>query len=110
MNLKTKTNMASRSGRDLFADVNAAILPHIRSLCSRWLPNGRVEGVEYVALNPTRVDRNLGSFRINLRTSRWADFATNDRGGDLISFYAYIHGMRQIDAAKELANQFGVAV
>jgi putative DNA primase/helicase len=66
------------------------------------LPNGKREGNEFVALNPTREDKNLGSFRININSWKWADFATNDRGSDIISLYAYIKGINQLAAAKEL--------
>ena len=48
-----------------FARVNAAALSRLPALLALWLPNGRREGIEYVALNPCRDDRALGSFRIN---------------------------------------------
>ena len=64
-----------------FDCINRAALGILPALLSRWLPNGRREGREYVARNPRRTDRTLGSFKINLRTGRWADFATGDRGG-----------------------------
>ena len=54
--------------------------------CSSLVPHGRRLGSEWIARNPTRADRHLGSFKINLRTGRWADFATGDAGGDLIHF------------------------
>ena len=43
--------------------------------------------------NPTRADRRPGSFSVNTRTGRWADFATGDRGGDVVSLAAYLHGL-----------------
>jgi len=49
-----------------FKALNRAALPHLRTILERWLPGGRVMGQDYVALNPRRVDRNLGSFRISL--------------------------------------------
>jgi hypothetical protein len=73
-------------------------------ILGRWLPRGRRQGLEYIALNPTRLDRRLGSFRINLHTGRWADFATGDRGGDVISLAAYLFGLSQIEAASKLAD------
>jgi hypothetical protein len=78
------------------------------ALLARWLPDGHREGVEYVALNPTRHDRHLGSFRINTRTGRWADFATGDRGGDPISLAAYLSDLKQCEAAEKLASMLGV--
>ena len=84
-----------------------AVLP---SLLARWLPRGRTEGLEYVALNPTRPDRHLGSFRINLRTGRWSDFATGDKGGDPVSLAAYLSRLSQRKAAEKLAGMLGIEV
>ena len=66
------------------------------------------EGGEYVARNPTRHDRRPGSFKVNLRTGRWADFATGDRGGDPVSLAAYLFGLTQAEAARRLADMLGV--
>jgi hypothetical protein len=68
------------------------------------LPGGKVIGAEYVVRNPKRDDRRPGSFRINLRTGRWADFATDDRGGDLISLVAWRLDLTQANAARWLAD------
>lgn len=76
-------------------------------LCRRWLPDGRRSGSEWVARNPRRTDRALGSFSINLRTGRWADFATGDAGGDLISLRAYIDGATQGQALRRVAEEMG---
>jgi hypothetical protein len=80
-----------------FAAVNRTALAILQSLLERWLPNGRAVGDEYVALNPRRSDQHLGSFRVNLRTGRWADFAiTGVRGGDPVSLAAYLAGIGQL--------------
>ena len=93
-----------------FAAINAAALAVLPGLLDRWLPDGRVEaGREYVARNPRRDDRRLGSFKINLHTGRWADFATGDKGGDVISLAAYLADIRQIEAARELAAMLGIS-
>jgi hypothetical protein len=67
-------------------------------------------GHEYVALNPRRVDRNPGSFRVNMRTGRWADFATDACGGDAISLAAYLGGLSQVEAARRAAAMLGIEV
>jgi hypothetical protein len=72
------------------------------------LPDGRLEGREWVARNPRRVDRTPGSFRANIHSCRWADFATNDKGGDLISLVAYLFDLRQGAAARRLADMLGL--
>ena len=92
-----------------FGRVNAAALTVLPSLLERWLPDGRKQGAEWVARNPMRSDRRPGSFSVNTRTGRWADFATGDRGGDVVSLAAYLHGLRQAEAARKLADMLGLA-
>jgi hypothetical protein len=66
-----------------FDEVNARALPLLPSLLRHWLPDGKLNGSEYTARNPMRADRKTGSFKINVRTGRWSDFATGDKGGEL---------------------------
>jgi hypothetical protein len=40
--------------------------------------SGHKEGHYLVALNPTRADRTIGSFKINLNTGMWKDFSTGE--------------------------------
>ena len=89
--------------------INAAALAALPMLCARWIPGGKRIGREYVARNPTRADRRAGSFKVNLQTGRWADFATGDKGGDAISLAAYLFGLRQSDAARRLADALGIS-
>jgi hypothetical protein len=91
-----------------FQRINAAALAVLPALLARWLPNGHRRGHEWVALNPRRADRHLGSFSINMRTGCWADFATGDRGGDLVSLAAYLAGTSQVDAAMRLSRMLGM--
>ena len=65
---------------------------YLPSLVRTWAPDGKMCGHEWQALNPTRPDKNPGSFSVNTRTGRWADFATGDKGGDPVSLAAYIFG------------------
>jgi hypothetical protein len=91
-----------------FRVINAAALAVLPALLARWLPDGRREGDEYLARNPRRQDRHLGSFKINLTCGAWADFATSDRGGDVVSLAAYLAGTSQGGAARELARMLGL--
>ena len=88
--------------RNIFDSANNMLRPNIGAVVVGLLPSGRREGQEYVALNPTRQDNNLGSFRINLNTGQWQDFATGDGGWDIVSLYAYLSGISQYQAAREL--------
>ncbi len=91
-----------------FERVNQAAEANILEILRRWLPDGRIEGNEYVARNPRRLDRRLGSFKVNIHTGKWGDFATGDAGGDLVSLAAYLAGTTQGEAARELAAMLGV--
>jgi hypothetical protein len=91
-----------------FRRIADAAAQHADAIVQRWLPDGRREGTEWVALNPTRSDSRKGSFKVNLKSGRWGDFATGDRGGDLISLAAYIFRLDQGEAAKRVADMVGV--
>lgn len=91
-----------------FGRVASAALSHAPTLVGRWLPDGRREAAEWVALNPRRADHKRGSFKVNLVTGKWGDFASGDRGGDLISLAAFIFQISQLEAARKLASAIGI--
>jgi len=92
-----------------FAAINRAALADLPALVRRWLPDGHVEGgKEWAARNPRRADKRPGSFKVNLKTGKWADFATGDKGGDVISLAAYVANVSQGEAARHLADMLGV--
>ena len=94
-----------------FDAVNAAALACFPVLLARWLPDGFRRGNEWIAKNPRRVDRRPGSFSVNLKTGRWADFALSDaKGGDPVSLAAYLFEISQADAARKLAQMLRVAL
>ena len=102
---------AARSQREPQLDfdaINHAALAALPSLLRRWLPDGVARGVEYIARNPRRADRRPGSFSISLRTGKWSDFATGDKGGDVVSLAAYLAGTGQAEAARALADMLGL--
>jgi putative DNA primase/helicase len=94
-----------------FPALAAAALEHIETLLEQWLPGGEVRGHDYVVRNPTRADSNMGSFSVSLLDGRWLDFATEDKGGDLISLYAYLNqSASQREAAHIVAEAIGESV
>lgn len=97
--------------RPSFADVKTAALKDIDRVLSHWLPNGkRVDGgKEYTAPNPTRSDKRAGSLKINLSKGTWADFATGDKGGDLIDLVRYLDGGTDVEACNKLAYLLNVS-
>jgi hypothetical protein len=96
-----------------FREVNAAALACLGPVLWRLAPDGKVVAGEYVALNPRRADRRPGSFKVRFlgpRAGVWIDFATGDRGGDVISLCAYLEGVSQAEAAHRLARMLGLEV
>jgi hypothetical protein len=97
------------SGRVDFESINRAALQQLPNLCRRWLKDGRVCGHEYIARNPRRRDEHVGSFKVNLISGRWADFAIMGiGGGDPVSLAAYLADCSQIEAARQLRNMLGI--
>lgn len=88
--------------------IASSALSSIDRVLDRWAPGGKRQGHEYVTLNPTRSDSKPGSFSINLDSGAWADFATDDKGGDLVALVAYIEGIKQGAAADLLAEFLGI--
>jgi hypothetical protein len=91
-----------------FERINAAALCSGRALMQQLIPGGSFRSLEYVVRNPARDDKNLGSFKINYRTGRWADFAIGAKGGDIISCYAYARDLDQSEAARQIAEILGI--
>lgn len=91
-----------------FRHIADSALASAEMVVQRWLPNGRREGREWVAINPTRSDGKKGSFKINLKTGCWSDFATGSAGGDIVSLAAYLHNLKQGEAAIRVAAMLGI--
>lgn len=96
------------SERINFHSINRAALSALPAILARLLPGGKIIAGEYVVKNPLRSDRHAGSFKISLRTGRWADFAADGRGGDVASLIAYVENKTQYEAARLLAGMLGL--
>jgi AAA domain-containing protein/uncharacterized protein DUF6371 len=92
-----------------FDAISAAALANAPSLLADWFPHGRKRGLEF----------KIGSIRgepgeslsVNLNTGAWADFASDERGGDLIDLRAAMsHGGDKGAAGRELAKILGISV
>ena len=86
-----------------FEIVNRDLLGQCPGLLSNWLPGGKVIAGEYCCSN--LMGGGGQSLKINLNSGKWCDFATEQKGTDLISLYAAINGWSQGDALKHLIGQ-----
>jgi putative DNA primase/helicase len=83
-----------------------ALLDHIDTLVPDWLRGGTRRGHEWVCGSLT--GEPGGSFSVCLsgaKAGQWADFNTDDKGGDLVSLYAAIHNINNAEAAVRLARE-----
>ncbi len=86
--------------------VGRAALSACPGLLHRWFPAGRINGREFVVGN-LRGEKG-DSLSINIDTGRWADFAGDARGGDLISLYAAMHRLGQGEAIRAIAEDMAL--
>lgn len=92
-----------------FRRVAEAAAARSDEILRQWLPDGRREANEWTSRNPNRADGRAGSFKVNLKTGLWADFATGDGGRDLIALAAYLFNLRQDEAARRVADMLGIS-
>ena len=90
-----------------FQSTNQSAIARLRELLPELLPGGHIHGNEYrcgdLAGNPGH------SFSMNLESGAWADFATEDKGGDPVSLVAAVLGISQTEAARHLIELMGTA-
>lgn len=91
-----------------FGGLNRHLLQRAEELLSDWFPQGKLRGREYCV-------GNLGgssgdSLKINIDTGKWADFASDVRGLDLISLYAKLNNYKNSKAAERLASRYSFNV
>jgi putative DNA primase/helicase len=90
-----------------FDQIQVATLAVAERLLHEWFPRGKRAGREFKIGN---IQGDSGeSLSVNLATGRWADFAGECSGHDLIDLRAAMrHGGNRIAAARELAETLGV--
>lgn len=89
-----------------FAELADALLARADQLVPAWLPGGVQRGHEYVCGSLS--GGSGSSCSVNLTTGQWADFAGEEKGNDLVSLYAAIHGLTMGKAAVQVAREEGL--
>lgn len=89
-----------------FAELADALLARVDQLVPAWLPGGLQRGHEYACGSLS--GGSGSSCSVNLTTGRWADFAADEKGNDLVSLYAAIHGLTMGKAAVQVAREEGL--
>jgi hypothetical protein len=86
-----------------FEALGRALLDRASTLVPAWLPGGAQRGHEYICGGVQGGKGN--SCAVNLTTGKWADFASEDRGNDLVSLYAACYGLSMGKAALQVARE-----
>lgn len=91
-------------------EIANALRADILNLCHAIGLQGKTDGNDFVAYNPTRADKHLGSFRICIRGAKqgiWAEFASGERGDplDLINYCLFRNQTNKHEAI-EWAKQY----
>jgi putative DNA primase/helicase len=89
-----------------FRELAEALLARAEQLVPAWLPGGTKRGHEYACASVSGGEGT--SCSVNLVTGAWADFATGEQGGDLLSLYAAAHGLSMGKAALQVARDEGL--
>lgn len=77
------------------ADIKVLLQANVASLAAELAPDGKRSGAYWIARNPTRADKNAGSFYIWISggaPGAWRDDATGDKG-DVFDLIAYVEGL-----------------
>lgn len=95
-----------------FAALAKALLDRAHTLLPKWLPGGEFidGGREYRVHSVWRAEKtaSLSVCVIGDKAGIWADFGGDDKGSDLISLYAAIHGLTGGLAAVQVAREEGL--
>lgn len=102
--------MQSNRGLD-FKGLNEVLLTFVGELLLAWLPGGNMISSDEFACADLQGGSSRrgsgGSLRVNIKTGKWADFATGEKGTDLISLYQAITGQDMKQAFNELKRIAG---
>lgn len=88
-----------------FEKTRAEITPYIETLIERWLSAGKRNGRYWMV--GSLMNEPGESLAVDLQNGIWKDYATGEKGGDLISLWAAMHRIEQLEAAKQVLEQIG---
>ena len=74
-------------------------MPHKRPRAGGWCDGG---------LCPFHDDRRAGSFRVNFESGAYTCYSCGAKGGDVVAFEAALAQAAPIDAARVIANEWGI--
>lgn len=86
-----------------------ALLAQIDTLVPMWLPGGKRVAGEWVCADLSGGEGSSTSVCLQGKNAgRWGDFSSDEKGNDLVSLYAAIHGLDMGKAAVAVARENGL--
>ncbi len=88
-----------------------SLIPYAAQICSDCLPGGRIVGHEYHTQNlqggfhQVKPGQTGNSLRVNVHKGIWSDFASSEKGGDLLNLIAATRTGGVIGKAMVLARE-----
>ncbi len=99
------THIKTKPKKYDFKGLESSLMTKVGQVLSYLLPNGLIKGSEYVCGD---IYGSKGkSFRFNLSTAKWADFAGSVSGVGIIALCAACKNIKQSEAYIELFEKFG---
>ncbi len=93
--------MTKSDSKTSFKEIKDRANPWLVAILEALAQDGQIQGNEYLLHNPHRQDGSLGSFKFNIESGLWADFAADGASGsDIISLVAYLHAIEPHEAAR----------
>lgn len=94
-------------------EIANALRADVLNLCHAIGLQGKLEHNDFVAYNPTRADKHLGSFRICVRGAKqgvWCEFASSERGDpiDLINYCLFGNSSNKHEAIEWAKGFLGI--
>lgn len=84
--------------------VNAAAIPHLESICKRWLPEGSRQNSDWGATTAQGA-----RVTVSLMHGSWTCQDLEVAGEDLIGLGAWLHGVSRADTLQNMARMLGLA-
>ena len=92
------------------AILDASLLPNAEYVLDQLIGSVELRGRELFMLNKERGDKARGSFKFNIDTGAWADFAAEGmRGQGVVDLVSKYFNLSTQDAIVKLKNETGVA-
>ena len=80
----------------------------VEGVCRWLLPQGRLEGYEWRIGSVDGEEGHSMAVNVGPKAGLWTDFASSEKGGDLIDLIQHVHNLSKKDAVREAKEFLGI--